>query len=48
LLSVMAVNSLRPQIGTMERGSNLFCRPSLLMWHTQTEQLNFRPEHVVS
>jgi len=43
-----AVNSLWPQTGTMERGSNLFCRPSFPMQRSQTDRLDFRLEHVVS
>jgi len=35
-------------MGTLERGSNLFYPPSGLMQNTQTDRLNFRPEHVVS
>jgi hypothetical protein len=39
----MAVNSLRPQMGTMARGFNLFCRPSLLMRHRRIDRLDIDP-----
>jgi hypothetical protein len=43
LLNVMAVNSPQPQTGTMERGSNLFCRPIFLMRRAKTDGVTFDP-----
>jgi hypothetical protein len=39
----MAVNSPQPQTGTMERGSNLFCRPIFLMRRAKTDGVTFDP-----
>ena len=44
----MAVNSPQPQTGTMERGSNLFCRPIFLMRRAKTDGVTFDPVIILS